>query len=223
MLEGEATGSEAERYRVLREQMVAEQIAGRGIHDEAVLAAMRAVPRDIFVPDAYRQYAYDDSPLPIGSKQTISQPFVVGYMLAQLNLQPDDRVLEIGTGSGYAAALLSRIAREVYTIERHKRLADSARTLLAQAGYDNVHVRHGDGTLGWPEEAPFDAIVVAAGGPFVPESLQQQLADGGRLIMPVGSSRHHQRLVLLARKGNSFTQERLSPVAFVPLVGREGW
>ncbi len=213
-----------ERYTEARERMVRQQIEERGIRNEAVLAAMRAVPRELFVPESYRPFAYDDSPLPIPAGQTISQPFVVAYMIAVLSLGPDDHVLEIGAGSGYAAALLSRIVREVYTVERHGELARYARERLAEAGYDNVWVKHGDGTLGWAEHAPYDGIIVAAGGPSVPESLRAQLAAGGRLVMPVGRSRHQQHLILLTRiSEDDYTEERLAPVAFVPLIGDEGW
>lgn len=214
----------AEDFTRERERMVTYQIANRGVRAPAVLAAMRAVPRELFVPEAYRAYAYDDTPLPIPADQTISQPYVVAYMIAALELAPTDRVLEIGTGSGYAAALLSRIVREVYTVERHRVLADYARRRLVEAGYDNVQVHHGDGTLGWPEHAPYDGIIVAAGGPTVPLSLQQQMAIGGRLVMPVGRSRHQQHLVLLTRVSeDGYTDETLAPVAFVPLIGDEGW
>lgn len=204
--------------------MVAEQIAGRGIRDRAVLRAMSLVPREAFVPAESRRFAYDDSPLPIPANQTISQPFVVAYMIAALALGPEDRVLEIGAGSGYAAAVLSHIAREVYTVERHRELADYARERLAALGRDNVRVRHGDGTLGWPEFAPYNGIIVAAGGPAVPETLRGQLAAGGRLIIPVGRHRQQQHLVLVTRCADgSFDEERLAPVAFVPLIGDEGW
>jgi protein-L-isoaspartate(D-aspartate) O-methyltransferase len=204
--------------------MVTRQIANRGVRNPAVLAAMRIVPRELFVPEAYRAYAYDDTPLPIPADQTISQPYVVAYMIAALDLEPADRVLEIGTGSGYAAAVLSRMVAKVYTVERHRILADYARQRLAEAGYDNVQVRQGDGTRGWPENAPYDGIIVAAGGPSVPLSLQQQLAVGGRLVMPVGRSRHQQQLVLLTRVAeDAYTDEILAPVAFVPLIGDEGW
>lgn len=213
-----------DRYAEARERMVRQQIEDRGIRNEAVLAAMRAVPREQFVPEAYRPFAYDDSPLPIPAGQTISQPFVVAYMIAVLSLGLDDRVLEIGAGSGYAAALLSRIVREVYTVERHGELARYARERLAAVGYDNVWVKHDDGTLGWAEHAPYDGIIVAAGGPSVPESLRAQLAVGGRLVMPVGRSRHQQHLILLTRISEAdYSEERLAPVAFVPLIGEEGW
>lgn len=211
-------------YADRRERMVSQQIASRAIVDPAVLAAMRAVPREQFVLEPYRQYAYDDTPLPIPANQTISQPFIVAYMIAALALGPEDRVLEIGTGSGYAAAVLSRIAREVYTVERHYKLADYARSRLERLGYANVQVRHGDGTRGWPEHAPYDGVIVAAGGPAVPESLRGQLAIGGRLVMPVGRSRSAQNLILITRVDEVvYRDEMLVPVAFVPLIGDEGW
>ncbi|MCZ2114704.1 MAG: protein-L-isoaspartate(D-aspartate) O-methyltransferase [Anaerolineae bacterium] len=216
--------SDAAEYARQREQMVKQQIQGRGITDPAVLAAMRTVPREAFVPSPYRQLAYDDSPLPIPANQTISQPYIVGYMIAALALRPGDRVLEIGAGSGYAAALLSRIVREVYAVERHLELVDYARERLARLGYDNVWIRHGDGTQGWPEHAPYGGIIVAAGGPAVPEPLKDQLAIGGRLIMPVGHSRHQQTLVRITRTDEAtYRDERLVGVAFVPLIGDEGW
>ncbi len=216
--------NDAADFAERREQMVRQQIEGRGITDRAVLAAMRAVPREAFVLPSYRHQAYEDTPLPIPARQTISQPYIVGYMIAVLELRPDDRVLEIGAGSGYAAAVLSRIVREVYTVERHRKLADYARERLAQLGYDNVRVRHGDGTQGWPEHAPYDGIIVAAGGPAVPDSLTAQLAAGGRLVMPVGRSREQQHLILVTRTDEAtYRDERLVPVAFVPLIGDEGW
>ena len=211
-------------YGEARARMVAEQIAGRGIDDPAVLRAMRLVPRERFIPRASRPFAYDDGPLPIPANQTISQPYVVAYMIAALALRPGDRVLEIGAGSGYAAAVLSRIAAAVYTVERHPELADYARERLAALGYDNVRVRQGDGTRGWPEHAPYDAIIVAAGGPAVPNSLRDQLAPDGRLVMPVGRSRQQQTLVLVHRHPDGgYAEEHLAPVAFVPLIGEEGW
>lgn len=207
-----------------RRRMVAEQIEGRGVDDPAVLAAMRQVPRELFILSKYRNHAYDDSPLPILGGQTISQPYVVALMIAQLKLEPADKVLEIGTGSGYAAAVLSRIAAEVYTVERIEELVTFARENLALCGYDNVRIRHGDGTMGWPEHAPYDAIVVAAGGPKVPVSLRNQLAVGGRLVIPVGAEPRAQRLVRITRTGpKSFHKEALSHVRFVPLIGKQGW
>ena len=214
----------ADPFAERRERMVRFQIAGRDITDPAVLAAMGEVPREQFVLEAYRHYAYDDTPLPIPANQTISQPYIVAYMIAALGLRPEDRVLEIGTGSGYAAAILSRISREVHTVERHRKLADYARERLAQLGYANVWVHHGDGTRGWPEHAPYDGIIVAAGGPTVPESLREQLAVGGRMVIPVGRSRHQQNLILITRSNEeTYTDEMLVPVAFVPLIGDEGW
>jgi protein-L-isoaspartate(D-aspartate) O-methyltransferase len=204
--------------------MVDEQIAARGVADPAVLDAMRAVPREMFVPDSAIEFAYDDTPLPIEEGQTISQPYVVALMAAALALRPRDRVLEIGAGSGYAAAVLSRIAAEVYAIERHAALAESASRRLRKLGYDNVRIVHGDGTLGWPDHAPYDAIVVAAGGPSVPEALRAQLAVGGRLVIPVGATLRSQELVRVTRVGeNEYRQEDLGAVQFVPLIGAQGW
>jgi len=215
--------SAGDDYTAQRERMVRQQIEARGIHDPAVLAAMRAVPREQFVLEQHRPHAYDDTPLPIPANQTISQPYIVAYMIAALHLRPSDRVLEIGAGSGYAAAVLSRIVAAVYTVERHHRLADFARARLEQLGYDNVSVMRGDGTHGWPAHAPYDGIVVAAGGPSVPESLRAQLAVGGRLVMPVGRSRSRQHLIRLTRRADDYREESLAPVAFVPLIGDEGW
>ncbi|MDX1662557.1 MAG: protein-L-isoaspartate(D-aspartate) O-methyltransferase [Candidatus Promineifilaceae bacterium] len=207
-----------------QEAMVTRQMAARGIADEAVLEAMRSVPREAFVPEDLAEYAYADSPLPIGEGQTISQPYIVALMAEALELEPDDRVMEIGTGSGYAAAVLAEIADEVYTVERHGTLADKARELFDALGYDNVHVRHGDGSLGWPEHAPYDAIVVAAGGPEVPQPLKEQLAVGGRLVIPVGRVSRLQKLLLVRRTGEeSYATEELGAVQFVPLVGAAGW
>lgn len=212
------------RYSQLRQRMVDKQIAWRGVASELVLAAMRKVPRERFVSRGQGICAYDDSPLPIAAGQTISQPFVVAYMAEALTLQGGETVLEIGTGSGYAAAILAEIAAEVYTIERIKALADRARAVLEDLGYDNVHVRHGDGTLGWPEQARFDGIVVSAAGPAVPESLKQQLRVGGRLVIPIGESKSYQELVRVTRVAEEeFESEDLTPVRFVPLVGEEGW
>ncbi len=206
-----------------RHDMVEHQLVRRGIGDPRVLAAFRAVPRERFVPADLEDDAYDDSPLPIAERQTISQPYIVAAMTEALGLRGPERVLEVGTGSGYAAAILARVAREVVTIERHASLADTARARLAGLGLDHVEVRHGDGTLGAPDRAPFDAIVVAAGGPSVPPTLLSQLADGGRLVMPVGSTLEEQELVRVTRRGHRFTEERLGGVRFVPLVGEEGW
>jgi protein-L-isoaspartate(D-aspartate) O-methyltransferase len=207
-----------------RRQMVEQQIRRRGVTDPAILNAMAAVPRELFVAPEYRIQSYDDTPLPIPAGQTISQPYVVALMIEALHLRPADRVLEIGTGSGYAAAVLSRMSREVYTVERHGELVAYARARFQELGYDNIQVRHGDGTLGWPEHAPYDGIVVAAGGPQIPLSLRQQLAPGGRMVIPVGRRRERQQLVRITRENESdFRQEKLGHVRFVPLIGREGW
>jgi len=204
--------------------MVEAQIAGRGVGDPRVLAAMREVPREAFVPPALVPQAYEDSPLPIDQGQTISQPFIVAAMIEAAALRPDDRVLEVGAGSGYAAAVMSRIAREVVTIDRHPPLVAEARRRLGQLGYGNVAVHVGDGTLGWPEAAPFDAILVAAAGPAVPESLLAQLRTGGRLVIPVGDAEDRQRLIKIVRRGEAaFDEQDLGPVRFVPLIGAQGW
>jgi protein-L-isoaspartate(D-aspartate) O-methyltransferase len=208
----------------LRSDMVQRQIAARGVRSPAVLAAMGTVRREGYVPSYLGEFAYDDTPLPIEEEQTISQPYIVAYMIDALRLAPGDRVLEIGTGSGYAAAVLAEIAGEVYTIERHAGLAERAAKRLAADGYDNVHVRCADGTLGWPEAAPFDAIVVAAGGPRVPEALLDQLAVGGRLVIPAGETVGLQQLVRVTRRpDDEYTYEDLGAVRFVPLIGEQGW
>ena len=211
-------------YSRLRERMVQRQIAGRGVRSEKVLDAMRKVPRERFLPNGQAVWAYDDAPLPIGDGQTISQPYIVAYMTEALVLDGGEKVLEIGTGSGYAAAVLAEIAADVYTIERIDGLAIMARRVLDKLGYQNVHVRHGDGTLGWPEHAPFDAIVVTAGGPDVPDTLKRQLKIGGRLVMPIGKTTWFQELVRVTRiTAADFDTEYLVPVRFVPLIGEEGW
>jgi len=205
-----------------RKEMVRRQIKGRRIQDELVLEAMRTVPRHRFVPPYVRGSAYRDAPLPIGEGQTISQPYVVAFMTAALQLSGGEKVLEIGTGSGYQAAVLALIAGEVISVERLPRLAEEARRTLAELGYDNVRVVVGDGTQGWPEEAPYDAIMVTAASPEVPAPLLQQLADGGRLVAPVGP-RHTQQLVRVRREREEFRREDLLGVAFVPLIGEHGW
>ena len=217
------TGGESD-LTARHHQMVAEQIEGRGIGDTAVLQAMRAVPREHFVLPQYHPYAYDDTPLPIPAAQTISQPYVVALMISQLGLTPNDKVLEIGAGSGYAAALLGQIARVVHTVERSPVLADYARQRLTSLGCDNVQVHLGDGSQGWPDYAPYDAIIVAAGGPKLPSALSQQLVVGGRLVMPVGRRRRQQKLIRVTRMGvDKFSRVNLGPGAFVPLVGEGGW
>lgn len=211
-------------FERLRSEMVQRQLAARGIRDPAVLEAMGEVPREAFVPTAQAELAYADSPLSIGQGQTISQPYIVALMTEALELSADDRVLEIGTGSGYAAAILSRIAAEVWTIERHPNLARLAETHFRQLGYDNIQLRVGDGTLGWAEHAPYDAIIVTAGGPAIPEPLLDQLADGGRLVIPVGQTLNEQELVRIRRgHEDGYVRERLGAVRFVPLVGEAGW
>lgn len=201
--------------------MVAEQVERRGIDDARLLAAMRATPREAFIDESLRAHAYDDGPLPIGEGQTISQSFIVAEMIAAARISPSGRVLEVGAGSGYAAAVLGYLAREVHGVERLATLADSARARLARLGYANVHIHTGDGTLGWPEAAPFDAIIVSAAGPRVPAPLKAQLSEGGRLVMPVGES--VQRLIRIMRAGDAFAEDMLDEVRFVPLIGEHGW
>ncbi|PCJ88958.1 MAG: protein-L-isoaspartate O-methyltransferase [Thiotrichaceae bacterium] len=211
-------------FKVLRQQMVDYQLTARGLHDQTVLDAVNNVSREEFVPTELVEFAYQDTPLPIAASQTISQPYIVALMTAALDLKAEDRVLEVGTGSGYAAAILAEIASKVYTIERHKILADSARNRLVQLGYKNTYVLHGDGSLGWPDYAPFDAIVVAAGGPEVPITLKEQLAIGGRLVIPVGTSLRSQHLLKVTRVSeNEYVEEDLGSVRFVPLIGAAGW
>ena len=212
------------KFEYLRKQMINYQLIARGLRDQAVINAVGAVQREKFIPADLVEFAYSDSPLPIAASQTISQPYIVALMTAALELKPDERVLEVGTGSGYAAAILSEIAKEVYTIERHKILANTARKRLEELGYENIQVLYGDGTLGWPEHAPFDAIVVAAGGPNVPETLKQQMAIGGRLVIPVGTALYTQKLVRIRRiSENEYKEEDLGSVVFVPLIGAAGW
>ncbi|WP_093235009.1 protein-L-isoaspartate(D-aspartate) O-methyltransferase [Sinorhizobium sp. NFACC03] len=211
-------------YQHARHRMVEAHIARRGVRDARVLSALRQVPREAFVAEGFEEFAYEDSPLPIGSGQTISQPFIVARMAEAAEIEPSDRVLEIGTGSGYSAAILAELADEVFTIERHGELAEQAGERLHSCGYGKVTVKVGDGTKGWPEKAPFDAIVVAAGGPSVPVSLQEQLELGGRLVIPVGDKGGKQRLLRITRvAGNKFEEEDLGGVMFVPLIGEEGW
>lgn len=211
-------------FKKLRQKMIDEQLLARGLHDQTVLDALNAVPREKFIAKDLAESAYKDAPLPIEENQTISQPFVVALMTAALELTPDDRVLEVGTGSGYAAAVLGEICKQVYTIERHKVLADTAQEKLQALGYDNVQVKQGDGTLGWEDHAPFDGIIVAAGAPEVPKTLKDQLAIGGRLVIPVGESSNSQKLLRIWRTSETeFKTEDLGSVRFVPLIGAEGW
>ena len=197
--------------------MVREQIESRGVRDPLTLAAMRKVPRHRFVPEAVAGEAYGDRPLPIGYEQTISQPYIVAFMTEALGLRGGEKVLEVGTGSGYQAAVLAEIAREVYTIEIVAPLAERARADLARLGYPNVRVRAGDGYKGWPEAAPFDAIIVTAAAPRLPEPLLEQLKDGGRLVIPVGEA--DQQLMIVTRTGKTFIRENVLPVRFVPMTG----
>ncbi len=206
-----------------KEEMIEKQLKARGIKDPRVLEAMMEVPREEFIPKALVEHAYKDTPLPIDEEQTISQPYVVGLAAEILNIREDDRVLDVGTGSGYAAAVMSKLGKEVYTIERHKTLAEAAKKRFDQLGYDNIHVLHGDGTKGWPEHAPFDAINIAAGAPRIPEFLKKQLAIGGRLIIPGGSEFRTQRLVLATKMNGEFKERDLGSVQFVPLIGAGGW
>ena len=211
-------------FSALRKEMVEKAIFARGVRSELVLNAMRSVPRESFLPAQLREFAYEDAPLPIEEGQTISQPYIVAFMTEALALRGGEKVLEIGAGSGYAAAVLSEIAADVYTVERHGPLAEKAAATLADLGYDNVHVLHGDGTRGWPAHAPYDAIIVAAGGPTIPESLKDQLKIGGRLVIPVGADQHVQELVRVTRIAQSeYRREDLADVRFVPLLGEEGW
>jgi len=198
--------------------MVERDIAGRGIRAPLVLAAMREVPREVFVPERHRAHAYEDAALPIAGGQTISQPYIVAAMIEALALEAGDRVLDVGTGSGYAAAVLSRIADQVFTVERHDELVETATQRFADLGYDNITTRHGDGRLGWAEHAPYDAIVVAAATRDVPDALLRQLAIGGRMVIPVGRSTH-QTLTHIERVApDSFEHRQLEAVRFVPLV-----
>jgi protein-L-isoaspartate(D-aspartate) O-methyltransferase len=208
--------------RRARERMVATQIAARGIRDERVLQALRDVPRHMFVPDSLRDDAYQDRPLPIGEGQTISQPYIVASMTASLAPGPNDRVLEVGTGSGYQAAILARLAGSVITIERHAVLADRASEIFALLGISNIKVVTGDGTEGYPPDEPYDRILVTAGAPAVPETLKAQLAEGGRLVIPVGPF-GFQRLMVVERHGQTFSEREGEGCVFVPLVGRHGW
>ena len=207
---------------LLRQQMVDPQLRKRAIRDERVLAAMLSVPRHQFVPAELAEQAYEDRPLPIGQGQTISQPFMVAAMAEALRLSGGERVLEIGAGSGYQAAVLSLLAREVHAVEMHEDLAVSCRERLARLGYANVHVHVGDGTLGWPSEAPFEAILVTAAAPDIPPPLVAQLAEGGRLVLPVGSQ-DEQRLFRLEKHGDATSSRPLFSCRFVPLVGKYGW
>ncbi|NYT07679.1 MAG: protein-L-isoaspartate(D-aspartate) O-methyltransferase [Methanomicrobiales archaeon] len=211
-----------DRWEQERRRMVEMQIAARGVKDERVLAAMRSVPRHLFVPLTFREGAYNDCPLPIGRGQTISQPYIVAVMTELLRLEPGDRVLEIGGGSGYQAAILGTLARDVISIERIPEVARMAEENLSETGIVNVTIVIGNGTLGYPDKAPYDAILITAAAPEVPPPLIDQLAEGGRLVAPVGS-RDLQELVRCTKKEGAITREYFGGVVFVPLLGRHGW
>jgi protein-L-isoaspartate(D-aspartate) O-methyltransferase len=206
----------------LRQRMVETQMENRGIRNSRVLAAMETVPREEFVPEHLRGRAYEDGPLPIGLGQTISQPLTVAFMAQALQLKGDERVLEIGTGSGYGAAILARLAQKVHTVECLPALADAARDRLRRLGFSNVHVHLGDGSLGWPEEAPYQAICVTAAPAAVPKTLQDQLAEGGRLVIPVGDSHRGQQMMRYTLQGGELLAEELGEFSFVPLIGKHG-
>lgn len=207
---------------VLRNMMVEEQLVPRGIFDERVLGAFRKVPRHAFIPDKSLENAYGDFPLPIGEGQTISQPYMVALMTQYLDLKGDEKVIEIGTGSGYQTSILAELAKEVYSVERFDVLAKRAQSVLTSLGYGNIKIKAGDGTEGWDEFAPYNAILVTAGAPSVPQPLVDQLAEGGRLVIPVGGG-FSQTLTLVRRQDNKVTQEDICGCVFVPLVGRYGW
>ena len=211
-------GDEEDGFTALREEMVSRQIEARGVTDPAVLKAMKKVPRHLFVPIKNRKHAYGDYPLPIGKGQTISQPYIVAFMTAALNPEPQSRVLEIGTGSGYQAAILAELGCEVYSIEIIGSLAERAGETLNRLGYGNVHIKIGDGHKGWSEEAPFDAIIVTCAPEKIPPALIQQLKEGGRLIIPVGKTGGVQQMVLARKKGDRLVSRSVLPVRFVPMV-----
>ncbi len=223
LISGKAISQGAEMYERMeeRERMVQTQIINRGVDDTAVLRAMRAVPRHHFVPDQYSREAYSDYPLPIGSGQTISQPYIVAFMTEVLDLQRTDRVLEVGTGSGYQAAVLAEICDSVHSIEIIENLGESASKTLEKLGYDNVYVRIGDGYKGWPEAAPFDAIIVTCSPTEVPDPLEEQLAEGGKMIIPVGNV-YSQELYFLRKEKGKLKQKRVLPVRFVPMIREDG-
>jgi protein-L-isoaspartate(D-aspartate) O-methyltransferase len=216
MLAGAITCAQTDDFDALRRRMVDEQIRARDVRNAAVLQAMARVPRHLFVPNFVRAYAYEDRPLPIGNGQTISQPYIVAYMTEALRLEPQHTVLEIGTGSGYQAAVLATLAKQVYSIEIVPALAESARRVLASTGFRNVEVRTGNGYSGWPEHAPFDRIIVTAAPPEMPKALVDQLAVGGIMVVPVGTS--HQEIIIVNKSAGGVTETRAIPVRFVPMV-----
>jgi len=212
-------GAGIKDYDEARRNMVQDQIRSRGIRDIRVLEAMGKVPRHLFIPEAYRHLAYDDRPVPIGEGQTISQPFIVALMTSELAVGPDERVLEIGTGSGYQAAILAELAKEVYTIEIVEPLARRARDTLATMGYTNIWVKSGDGFFGWEEHAPFDAIIVTCAAPTIPGRLLQQLKEGGKMILPLGDDPFFQSLTLVTKRKDGFDKRNITGVVFVPMTG----
>lgn len=205
-----------------RRRMVHDQLVRRGIRHPAVLRAMRKIKRHLFVDEKDWERAYDDTPLSIPCSQTISQPYMVALMTELIEPEKKKKVLEIGTGSGYQTAILAETCGQVYSIERHRELADRAQQILQTLGYSNVEIRCGDGTMGWPEQAPFDAIIVTAGAPEIPETLVQQLVEGGLMVIPVGSQ-YRQNLELIKKRGDSYTTKTICGCIFVPLIGKEGW
>ena len=202
--------------------MVEEQLRRRGIRDEGVLSAMSKVPRHLFVPSESQSESYEDRPLPIGDGQTISQPYMVAIMTQSLELEGGEKILEIGTGSGYQTAILAELARVVFTMERLFSLIQNSEKRLRNLGYENIYCRLGDGSQGWPEEAPFDGIIVTAGAPEVPEALKSQLSEGGRMVIPVGS-RYSQTLMMITKTKDRFEEEEITGCVFVPLVGDSAW
>jgi protein-L-isoaspartate(D-aspartate) O-methyltransferase len=219
---GNSSDRVAAEFESARREMVTRQIRNRGVHSPRVIHAMQSVERHLFVPSEHKSRAYADEPLPIGEGQTISQPFMVAAMADALSLDGHERVLEIGAGSGYQAAVISLLAREVIAVEAQPQLAASARERLARLGYHNVRVEEGDGSLGWPPSAPYDAILVTAAAPAVPPPLLKQLAEGGRLVIPVGSADQQELFRIIKREGAT-TQQSLYACRFVPLLGRHGW
>ena len=205
-----------------RRMMVENQLAAKGIRDQRVLEAMLTVPRELFVPESEQKWAYNDGPLSIDYGQTISQPYIVALMSELLALKGDERVLEIGTGSGYQAAILAKLAREVYSIERHEPLKQGAEETLKKLGIEHVEIKLGDGTSGWPEHAPYDGIIVTAGAPDAPQPLLEQLAPEGRLVIPIGSA-HQQTLKVIQRKKDKYKKQAVCECRFVPLIGKYGW
>jgi protein-L-isoaspartate(D-aspartate) O-methyltransferase len=212
--------AEPDSYETKRQRMVKFDIKARGIKDEKVLDAMLKIPRHLFVDEPYRKYAYGDHPLPINAEQTISQPYIVALMSEALKLKVADRILEIGTGSGYQAAVLGEIVKEVYSLEIKKILAEKSGKLLKKLGYKNVKIKFGDGYFGWKEHAPFDAIIITAAANKVPKPLIDQLKEGGRMILPLGKTKYHQTLTIFRKKNNKMVKEEIIPVRFVPMTGQ---